>query len=469
MIQYKNVIFVICMLVAISIVLIEWYKQRGLNKLFNFRREFSKIRMKENIQKKKDISECTLLGIKGHKKIYVENNSKNIFICGTTGSGKTVVLENFINSGVSNQYPMLIMDGKGDIGEGSILQSLQKLKQHRKVYVINLTDPKNSDKYNPFKNANATMIKDMLINLTDWSEEHYKVNTERYLQRVIQLLLKVEDKLSLKTIVYYVSIDKFIELSSLLLKNDVITKQEHIDNIELSKISGKIAESAVARFSTILESEIGNIFSNNGIDIYEAIKENAIILFILNPLIYPELSPLLGRLFVIDSKKAVSNLFTTNKKRIFFIFDEMNVYASKVFLDLVNKSRSANVTNILATQSLSDLDEVSEAFREQVIENCNNYIVLRQNSSQNAEKWANIIGTRGTLEITYQLSQQGYNTNSTGLGSARRVREYLYHPDEIKSLKVGNGIYVNKDLSYHTKLKINKIGKGGNKNEVFKK
>lgn len=458
MIQYKNVIFVICMLVAISIMLIEWYKQRGLNKLFNFRKEFSKIRMKENIQKKKDISECTLLGIKGHKKIYVENNSKNIFICGTTGSGKTVVLENFINSGVSNQYPMLIMDGKGDIGEGSILQSVQKLKQHRKVYVINLTDPKNSDKYNPFKNANATMIKDMLINLTDWSEEHYKVNTERYLQRVIQLLLKVEDKLSLKTIVYYVSIDKFIELSSLLLKNDVITKQEHIDNIELSKISGKIAESAVARFSTILESEIGNVFSNNGIDIYEAIKENAIILFILNPLIYPELSPLLGRLFVIDSKKAVSNLFTTNKKRIFFIFDEMNVYASKVFLDLVNKSRSANVTNILATQSLSDLDEVSEAFREQVIENCNNYIVLRQNSSQNAEKWANIIGTRGTLEITYQLSQQGYNTNSTGLGSARRVREYLYHPDEIKSLKVGNGIYVNKDLSYHTKLKINKIG-----------
>ena len=71
MIQYKNVIFVICMLVAISIVLIEWYKQRGLNKLFNFRREFSKIRMKENIQKKKDISECTLLGIKGHKKINI--------------------------------------------------------------------------------------------------------------------------------------------------------------------------------------------------------------------------------------------------------------------------------------------------------------------------------------------------------------------------------------------------------------
>ncbi|WP_206383768.1 type IV secretory system conjugative DNA transfer family protein [Thomasclavelia spiroformis] len=413
--------------------------------------------MKENMHKNKDISKCTFLGMRGNKKIYVEDNAKNILICGTTGSGKTVVLENFINSGVNKNYPMLIMDGKGDIGEGSLLQSVQKLKQYKKVYVINLTEPKNSDKYNPFKNANATMIKDMLINLTDWSEEHYKVNTERYLQRVINLLLKIDTKLSLDKIVKYVSIEKFVELSSLLLSNDIITKQEHISNIELSKISGKIAESAVARFSTILESEIGSIFSSDGIDIYEAIKENAIILFILNPLIYPELSPLLGRLIIIDSKKAVSNLFTTNKKRIFFMFDEVNVYASKVFLDLVNKSRSANITNILSTQSLSDLEEISEAFREQVIENCNNYIILRQNSSQNAEKWANIIGTRGTLEITYQLNQQGYNTNSTGLGSARRVREFLYHPDDIKTLKVGNAIYVNKDLPYHTKLKINKI------------
>lgn len=409
------------------------------------------------MHKNKDISKCTFLGMRGNKKIYVEDNAKNILICGTTGSGKTVVLENFINSGVNKNYPMLIMDGKGDIGEGSLLQSVQKLKQYKKVYVINLTEPKNSYKYNPFKNANATMIKDMLINLTDWSEEHYKVNTERYLQRVINLLLKIDTKLSLDKIVKYVSIEKFIELSSLLLSNDIITKQEHISNIELSKISGKIAESAVARFSTILESEIGSIFSSDGIDIYEAINENAIILFILNPLIYPELSPLLGRLIIIDSKKAVSNLFTTNKKRIFFMFDEVNVYASKVFLDLVNKSRSANITNILSTQSLSDLEEISEAFREQVIENCNNYIILRQNSSQNAEKWANIIGTRGTLEITYQLNQQGYNTNSTGLGSARRVREFLYHPDDIKTLKVGNAIYVNKDLPYHTKLKINKI------------
>jgi len=37
---------------------------------------------------------------------------------------------------------------------------------------------------------------------------------------------------------------------------------------------------------------------------------------------------------------------------------------------------------------------VNEVYKEQIIENCNNYIILRQNSGVNADYWANIIGTR---------------------------------------------------------------------------
>jgi len=123
----------------------------------------------------------------------------------------------------------------------------------------------------------------------------------------------------------------------------------------------------------------------------------------------------------------------------------------------VNKSRSANVTCVLATQSLSDLDyAVEEAFKEQVIENCNNYIVMRQNSSVNAEHWAGILGTRSTLEVTYQLQQKGLNTSETGFGSAKRVREFFYHPDDIKNLKTGEAIFLSKDIDFHSKIKINK-------------
>ena len=353
---------------------------------------------------------------------------------------------------------MLIIDGKGDTGKGSILDVLTQLNKHyhKKIYCINLTNPSLSDTYNPFYNTSPTVAKDMLINMTDWSEEHYKVNAERYLQRLILLMNKAEIPLSFQSIVKFMELDHFTLLSTQLVKGKQISKENHLENLEIAKTSGKVAENSIARFSTIAESELGEIFSKTGIDIATALQEKAIILFILNPLIYPELSPAFGRLVLIDSKKAISQRFQ-NQKRTFFLFDEINVYASKTLIDLVNKSRSANVTCVLATQSLSDLASAEdEDFTQQIIENCNNYLVLRQNSAVNSENWANILGTRQTMEVTYQLQQKGLDTTQTGFGSARRVREYLYHPDEIKQLQTGYGIFLSRDEYFHSKLHINK-------------
>ena len=451
--------------VAGLIIIIEIYKLLHkhfmLNKIFNLKKEVKNLKEKpvKPITDNSEKGEKTFLGLSNNKKaIYMPNNAKHVFVCGTTGSGKTVALSNFIKSGIDNNYPMLIVDGKGDVGQNSLLDITQKLGQNKKVYVINLNDPKNSDKYNPFRNANPSMIKDMLINLTDWSEEHYKMNTERYLQRLINLLYKSEIGLSLTNIIRHIPTNMFVKISGELAKAEIITKEEHTENVELAKVSGNIAENASARFGTIIESEVGTIFDETGVDIYTAFQEGAIILFILNPLIYPEMSPLIGRLILIDSKKAVQKLFENPQQRTFFIFDEINSYASSALLNLVNKSRSANVTCILATQSLSDLDFANGAFfKEQIIENCNNYIVLRQNSAVNAENWANILGTRKNLDVTFQLTNnRGGFTEDTGLGSARRTREFLYHPDEIKTFSIGRGIFMCKDNNSHSKIIINK-------------
>ncbi len=402
--------------------------------------------------------------------IFVDNDGKHYFICGTTGSGKTVALSNFINGGIESEYPMLLIDGKGDTSDGSlfdIMNFFNQLKYNeqfkdelsedekeklRHTYIINLNDPHNSCKYNPFKNTNTTVIKDMLINMTNWSEEHYKLNTERYLQKLLNLLVLNDIKLNFKTIVENMNIKDFVSLSLKASKNESITKEEHIKNIEFTKSCESFIDGTVARFSTILESEIGTIFDEDGIDIYTALSENANILFVLNPLLYPEISPLFGNLVIIDSKKAVSNLFE-NEQRIFYIMDEINVYASKSLVDLVNKSRSANITCILATQSLSDLEfDGSSKIKEQIIENCNNYFILRQNNYKNAEEWANIVGTDNTIDITYQIDKD----SATGLGSAKRTREYIFHPDKIKNLSTGRGFYVSKDKNVKTSVKFYK-------------
>ena len=400
----------------------------------------------------------TLIGYKsGQTPVYTEDKAKHIFICGTTGSGKTVALSNYIKSAVDKDYPLLLIDGKGDINDGSMLDIVRKLKKNKKLYVINMVEPDLSDKYNPFAGANPTTCKDMLINMTEWSEEHFKANTERYLERLIRLLNLDGITLTFKNIINYMPSKELQVLSARLNKAGLISKDEHLNNVELTKTSGVIANAACARFSLIEESEIGHIFADNGIDIYKALSENAIILFILNPLSYPELSPLLGRLILIDSKKAVSKMFTHKiAERLFFIMDEINVYASPALIDLINKSRSAGVTCIPATQSLADLEYIAgEAFKNQIIENCNNYIIMRQNSAKSAEEWANIIGTKQTMDITYQIEQSGQISSSTGLGSARLVREYKYHPDDIKALRTGEAIYLSKDQNKSAKIKIN--------------
>jgi DNA helicase HerA-like ATPase len=404
-------------------------------------------------EKKAPPEECIFVGTTGKRKVFLPCNAKHVYVCGTTGSGKTVALANFIDSGMKYEFPMLIIDGKGDTGKDSLLDVVQTLGESRKVYVIDLNRPETSYKYNPFCNTSSTVIKDMLINLSSWSEEHYKLNVERYLQRVIDLISLAEIPISFRTIVKYIEKNSFLMLSKDLVQQKKITKEQDIENKNLSKQSGDIAESAIARFSTLLESELGTIFADEGIDIYTALKENAIIMFVLNPLLYPELSPLFGNLVIIDSKKAISKLYSEEVKRRFFIFDEINVYASNSLLDLVNKSRSAGVTCVLASQSLSDLSaSVSEHFKNQVIENCNNYIILRQNSPVNAEEWASIVGTYKTLDMTYQIEEGA----TTGKGSIRKVHEFSLHPDDIKKFETGKGYIVSKDKKISCPININK-------------
>lgn len=437
---------------------IAWSKSSN-DHIWNYQAEVSNIKIKKQVDIIKGKS--TFLGYYGKKEIFINNDVKHIFICGTTGSGKTVTLSNFIESVFKYDYPSLIVDGKGDTSKGSILDYIYKFKviyPNKKVYIVDLNKPNECDCYNPFYHKTPTVIKDMLISMTDWSEEHYKVNASRYIQKVIYLMQENALEVTFESVVKHLSLNAFTKLSLALQKEKRISKEEHLLNVKEAESMAKIVEGAIARFSLLIESDIGNIFksSETSIDIPTALNENAIILFILNPLIYPETSPLFGRLLTIDAKHGVSSLFHKRFERTFYIFDEVSIYASHDLLLLVNLSRSANITSILATQSLSDLENISESFRKQIIESCNNYIVMRQNEPSNAEIWANTIGTRKSADVTYQIKNDSQTTDTTGLGSFKITREYLYHPDLIKALKTGEAIYVSKDTSIHYKVKINK-------------
>ena len=141
------------------------------------------------------------------------------------------------------------------------------------------------------------------------------------------------------------------------------------------------------------------------------------------------------------------------KNKLYVIFDEFSVFAGEQVLNVINMGRSAGVHAVLSTQSLSDIasgrKENADHFVNQVVGNCNNFILHRQNSPEDAEKLAEMMGTRHTLEYTAQVSQSG----PTNMGTVRRTRGFIAHPDEIKSLKTGEAFFFSKEDNKVSKIK----------------
>ena len=56
------------------------------------------------------------------------------------------------------------------------------------------------------------------------------------------------------------------------------------------------------------------------------------------------------------------------------------------------------------------------------------------------------------MEMTYQMNEKG----STKKGSSKRVREFIVHPDEIKSQGIGEAVYMSRDKKECQRGKIHK-------------
>ena len=165
---------------------------------------------------------------------------------------------------------------------------------------------------------------------------------------------------------------------------------------------------------------------------------------------FPAYATSLGKLIINDIKSVIASyLSSSEKKKIYCIFDEFSVFAGEQIINLINQGRSAGIHAILSTQGLSDLEKVGTSFMRQTISNCNNYIFMRQNTPEDAETIASIIGTEDKIGVTSQVSE-----GNSVVGSVRQTKEFLIHPDDIKRLKMGEAIYLNKANFNVQRLKV---------------
>jgi type IV secretory pathway TraG/TraD family ATPase VirD4 len=395
-------------------------------------------RMKRRLESAEHPEDGTVLGMDYEGTIVKVSDRElngHCLVLGATGAGKTTTLMNFIESAAERGIPLIIVDGKGEL---EFAERVRKIAEGfgRNFKLFSMKE--DSFHYNPLRHGNFTEIKDKLISITEWTEPHYKLMSERYLQSAARVLMEAGERIDLVNVSEKVQ-PVNLEMVARELPENVSSRIFSIIDEVNEDIGGLLNRLAV--FS---ESEIGELLSDTGdndtIDLIESVEQNEVVFFSLDSLRFPEYSKLLGRLIVIDLKTTAARMFGKNKK-VNTVFDEFGVFAGIQITDFINKSRGAGFHVILATQELADLRvEGRDELMEQILGNTNVKIIHRQDVPTSAELLASLIGTEDDVLITRQINESGI----TGLGSIREEKRFIVHPDDIKRLEIGEAFVLKK-------------------------
>jgi hypothetical protein len=380
--------------------------------------------------------------------------NQHTLVLGTTGSGKTVTVCNVVESAINRGIPLIYIDGKGDY---DLARRIVKYGEERGKPVSLFSMKGDSMRYNPLATGGFTSKKDRIIELRDWSEEHYKKLAEGYLQAVFKVMEACKIPCDMASLADNLDIKK---LKALVRENEksIPNAQSLMDELGNQDQASKSIESLTAEIRNFTASEIGPLFQIDEnkpvLTLIDIIENNGIAYFCLPALEFPSMSQTLGRLVINDLKATMAQqLGKGDKKKVYVVFDEFSVFAGEQVLNVINMGRSAGIHAVLSTQSLSDIasgrKDNADHFINQVVANCNNFILHRQNSPEDAEKLAAMMGTRNTLEYTAQVSQTG----PTNMGTVRRTRGFIAHPDEIKALQTGEAFFYAKENNKVSRIK----------------
>jgi len=377
-------------------------------------------------------------------------------VLGTTGSGKTVSVLNMVESAINRQLPVVYVDGKGDYDLASKVLAYAR-NQGRPVYLFAMNG--SSCVYNPLASGGYSAKKDRIVELREWSEDHYRKLAEGYMQTVFKVLEACAIKTDLITVADYMSIARLTELME-HQGGTIADRERLLRAIKKREPAEEHVKSLQEEVWTLAESEIGHLFDTeacdpkNLLELLSAIDQRAVVFFCLPALQFPALAKLVGKLVINDLKSvAATQVAKAKDDRIPFytIFDEFSVFAGEQVLNLINQGRSAGVHGVLATQSVADIGRAvtngPDHFIRQVFGSCNNYLIQRLNAAEDVTAMVEMIGTEDAVEHTAQVDLLG----STGMGSARRTKAFAVHPDTIKRLTSGEAIFINKnrDLVQH--------------------
>lgn len=383
--------------------------------------------------------------------------NRHVLLAGTTGSGKTTSLSNIIES--AGDCGTVVVDGKADV---DLAERVQKFAERngRKFYLFDATGQLPSCVYNPLASGDATSLTDRIMTLSEWTEPYYMRLAEGFLQTTFKTLHASRHPVDLVSVAEMLDVTRLlatirhaggkVEARNQKLVREI--RELRKSEAEINGLRTEIGNFARSTLGPLFDTERARLENIPIFDLKKAREENAIVYFCLPALVYSRRATSIGKLIVNDIKFVASTAKTPWR----LIFDEFSVFAGPQVLTLLNQGRGYGLCVTLSTQSISDIAQGAEKnaadFVNQVFGSINSYIIHRLNAANDCELIASVAGTKQVVDHTAQT----IGGKGTGAASARHTREYIVHPDAIKSLGIGDAYFINKNASSAKYIKTRK-------------
>jgi len=385
-------------------------------------------------------------------------------VVGASGSGKTTTLLGILGAQIRAGRPVVAIDMKGSPAFAAELRRFASDAGRQ----LRVWTPDGPAHWNPLAHGNATALKDKLISTERFSEPHYQRAAERYVQTVLQVLHAAHPGRPAR-LDEVVTLMEPKRLSSVLrhVPRPLAERvQDYLAGLTPDQVSA--ARGLGNRLALLSEScagpylvpegpgipdgaSSGSSGSGSGtIDLRAGLEGGDVILLSINSSVYGKLAAQLGALALQDLVSAAGDRLGRDGEPgsappATVALDEFSALGADNVLALLARGRESGISVITVTQEMADLERAAPGFRDQVLGIIGVKIAHRQDVPASAEMIAQMAGTERVWEPTLQM--RGMFASAGGgrsRGTKRQVEQYLIHPNEIKTLGVGEAVSLTK-------------------------
>jgi len=388
-----------------------------------------------------------------------EQLAAHALIVGAAGAGKSTTMLTILSDHIARGRPVVALDMKGSPAFARQLGRAAALAGRE----LRVWTPDGPSHWNPLAHGNATALKDMLISTERFSEPHYQRAAERYLQTAF-------------TVLHAAQPGRPVHIHEVVDVMEPRRLAAHLRDVP-SPLAARVAdylggltrdqESAArglgTRLALLSESTAGPYLapgygpSDPVVDLATALEGGDVVLLSLNSSVYGKLAAQLGALAIQDLTSAAGHRLRADSVPTNTVpahpgrgpisatvaIDEFSALGADNLLALLARGREAGVPVLLATQELTDLERAGRGFRDQVMGIVGVTIAHRQDVHNSATMISQLAGTEFVWQETENV--RGLFTRPGLSRGTRRLEEQpVVHPNEIKSLEVGEMMMIAK-------------------------